>query len=157
MPAMSRKCRLTAPESDITCPIEMRCGRHSPRRRAASRKSPPSFISIASTLAVPAGSTPSGTWECDHAFGHFVEGAIAAGGQNQVRAALDLLPSQRAGGTGTGGGAARHAWPSSSRIRAALAISALPFRPNLPAHGIINQDGLAVGGDGEFSRFLVRL
>jgi hypothetical protein len=51
----------------------------------------PSFISMASTLAVPAGRMASGTRLCTMPFGHFVDGAVAARRDNQVRAAGDVL------------------------------------------------------------------
>jgi len=92
-----------------------------------------------------------------HAFGHFVEGAVAAGGQNQIRAARDLFPRQRARGAWTGGGAARHLMPVLFQDCGGARDQRASFPPQLARAWVINEDGLAVAGDSGLSRFLVRL
>ena len=71
------------------CPTEIRRGRSSPKPRAPpSPDCAPSFISVASTFAVPAGRIAERHRAADHAFGGFVDGAVAARHHDQVRAAL---------------------------------------------------------------------
>ena len=92
-----------------------------------------------------------------HAFSHFVEGAIAAGGEDEIGAAGDLVARQGTGGARAGGGAAGDAMaigfkdPHGARDQGA----ALPAE--FTRTRIVNHDSLAVSGYGERSQFLVRL
>jgi hypothetical protein len=64
MPAISRKIReRSVPFIDNRRPTEMRVGTHSVTRWAARSRLEPMPISLARTLAVPAGKMPSGTSE----------------------------------------------------------------------------------------------
>ena len=64
MPAISRKIRdRSEPFMHRSRPTEMRVGMHSVTRRAARSRLEPIPISLARTLAVPAGKMPSGTSE----------------------------------------------------------------------------------------------
>jgi len=78
------------------CPIEIRCGRHSPRRRAAPRKSPPSFNLHRQHVGGARRQHSQRHLGMRHAFGHFVEGAVAPAARIRIRAARDLFPRQRA-------------------------------------------------------------
>jgi len=93
----------------------------------------------------------------DHAFRHFVEGAIAAGGENQVRAARDLVPCQGSRGARAGGGTARDVVPVPFEDLGGVRNQGAALPSQLARARVIDQDGVAIIGDGEFSRFLVKL
>ena len=84
--------------------MEMRSGRNPPRSRAALSRSVLMPVSMASTLAVPAGRIASGTLGVHHSFGHFVDGAVPARRYDHAGALGDAAPRQLAGGARTGGG-----------------------------------------------------
>ena len=80
-----------------------------------------------------AGENGQGHAGVHHAFGHFIDGAVAAGGHNQVGAAGDVLARNGARGSRPVVGATVRLWPLFRRISATRPTSESPFRPNLPA------------------------
>ena len=96
------------PSAHVTWPTEMRCGTARFEHFRGALHVAAHSISMASTLAVPAGRMPSGTSRMHHALGHFVDGAVAARRDNQIGAAIDVLARHRAGGLRPRGGHHRH-------------------------------------------------
>ena len=62
----------------------------------------PIFISTASTLAVPAGSTPERNLRPRQAVEYFVDGSIAARGKHGIRPSLHALARNRSRGLRAG-------------------------------------------------------
>ena len=92
-----------------------------------------------------------------HAFGCFIDGAVAAGDNHQIGAAPDVFARDCARGPRALGGGHRHVMavflksfygPPDERASA-------PSEPAGPR--IVDQDGIPVGGYGIFSGFKVRL
>jgi hypothetical protein len=91
-----------------------------------------------------------------HSFGGFVDRPVAPCRHDQVRAALDMLPRDRARCAGPGGrrygdGVAR----VSQRVGGAPDESRVPSEFSRP--GIIDEDGVPVYCDGVLSSVLVKL
>jgi hypothetical protein len=92
-----------------------------------------------------------------HPFGHFVERAIAAGGQDQVGPVRDFFARYRARRARPGGGAARHPVAAVGENPRGARDELAPLPPELAGARVENDDGLTVAGYGDRSRFLVRL
>ena len=79
-----------------------------------------------------------------HPLGHFVDGAIAAGRQNQVRAVLDMPARQAARHAGAGGGGGRDAMAVFGEDLEGALDQRSPMPPDLARLRIIDQYGLPV-------------
>ena len=85
-------------------PMATRWGTIFERSRTAETMSIGTCVSRASTLAVPPGIIPNGTAAMEHAGGYFVDGAVAARGENEVATSLNLLLGLRGSAPRSGGG-----------------------------------------------------
>jgi hypothetical protein len=92
-----------------------------------------------------------------HAFGHFIDGAVAAGGHDQVGAAAHVLARNGARGSRALGGDHRQVVAIVAEDSGSALDELVPVPSELARIGIVDQDGLFENGDGVFSGFLVRL
>ena len=81
----------------------------------------------------------------DHAFGRFVDGAVASRHHHQIRPAADMLPRKGARGLRARGGRNRHAMPVLLEDFARAPDQRVSTPPESAGAGIVDEDGLSVG------------
>jgi hypothetical protein len=86
-----------------------------------------------------------------HALCHFVDGAIAARRQNQVRPIADMGARNRAGRGRAGGGGNRDIVPALREYFYDALDTRAAAPSEFPRTGVVDQDGLPVGCDGTIS------
>jgi hypothetical protein len=92
-----------------------------------------------------------------HAFGHFIDGAVATGGHDQVGAASDMFARNGARGSGPPGGDHGQVVAIVPEDSGHASDERVPLPSELARIGVVDQDGVLENGYGVFSGFLVRL
>jgi hypothetical protein len=92
-----------------------------------------------------------------HAFGYFIDGAVATGGHDQVGAAADVLARNGARGSPAPGGDHRQVVAVVPKDFDNASNERVPVPSELARIGIVDQDGVLENGYGVFSGLLVKL
>ena len=94
---------------------------------------------------MPAGENAQRSVEADHTVRHFVDGPIAAPGQDQVRSFFDTLPRDGCSRAGTGRRYRRDPVPPSGKRLNGTLEKVVTLAIQLARVGIIDEEGVLVG------------